>query len=124
MKFQVRIDDALEAVNKHFSNHVVELKTATTEWIRQVTAALEIYRDALDRKGLEASYDELQRLQFARPQDNRAQYSRLISALKHASKAGQTILEVNEDESDRIFNDNWDWRQVSKVSNSYYIPRS
>ena len=120
MKFWIKTDRALEAVSKHLQEHITELNHATTEWVRQVTVALGLYTDAVNRKGLEASWDELHRLQYSRPKDNRPEYSKFMSALTHAKEAGQENIEVDEEDVDRIFNDNWDWRVVSKTANASY----
>ncbi len=40
--------------------------------------------------------------------------------MKKAKGCGQKILEMHEEDYDRIFNDNFDWRVRSKLSNAPY----
>lgn len=123
MQFKVKIEDALTVLRKNLADHVVELKEATTGWIEQVTTELTTLKDAVDRQGLEASNDRLYQLFYAKPRDNRREYARYIGALERTQAAGETLIEMDEDDYDRMFNDNWDWRQLSKVSNASYTTR-
>lgn len=123
MKFKINIDTAIEAMIKNLDEHKVELKDATTGWTVQAIAALERLRDAIDRKGLDASHNELWQLLANRPVDNRKHYSKFLGALERAKQDGQAHVEVDEDDYDRIFNDNWEWRIQSKISNARYTPQ-
>lgn len=120
MKFDMKIDTAIQALEKNLSDHVVELNEATKEWAKQITAALGKFGDAVNRNGLKAAHDELHGLMYKRPVDTRAQYSKYLSAMKRAQADGQTHITVDEDDHDQIYNDNWDWRTSSKATNSTY----
>jgi hypothetical protein len=120
MKFQIAIDTAIEVLQKNLDEHVTELTEARTEWTKLSIVALEKYRDAIDRTGLDASIDELYKLSYSRPKDSRKEYSKFMGAMKRAKQDGQTHVTVDEDDYDRIFNDNWEWRVASKTSNSTY----
>lgn len=119
MKFVIKVDKALEAAERNLQEHIVELNEARTAWVEQVKAALDELKNAVDREGLKVSNDTLQRLFHAKPQDNRANYSRYIGALKLAQENGATI-EMDEVEYDHLFNDNWNWRVSSKTANASY----
>ncbi len=121
MKININVDDAIKALKANLEIHKVELKEAVAEWTRLVLVALEKYRDAVDREGLKASHTELLHLFHRQPVDTRAQYSKFISALERAK--GPSV-EVDEDDCDRIFSDNWDWRIQSKSANATYSSKS
>lgn len=120
MKFKIRIDDAIAALEKNLQEHIVELKEATAAWTGQVIQALETLRDAMDRDGLRTSNEELSALFYRRPTDNRAQYSKYLGGLRTAKNSGESIVEMDEDEYDCAFNDNWEWRAQSKILNTSY----
>lgn len=120
MKLNIKISTAIDVLKKNQAIHIGELKEATDEWVRLVMLALEKFRDAVDRRGLQASHEELSRLFHMRPQDNRAEYSKMLGAMGQAQVDGQSHVEVDEDDYDRIFMDNWDWRIRSKTANSAY----
>lgn len=120
MKFNMKIDTAIQSLEKNLSYHVVELKEATEEWTKQITTALEKFRDAVSRNGLKAAHDDLHRLMYTRPVDTRAQYSKYLSAMKRAQADGQSHITVDENDHDQIYNDNWDWRTSSKMTNRAY----
>jgi len=119
MKFKIAVKKALETAEKNLQEHIVELNEATIGWTEKVKAALDALRDAIDREGLKASGENLRQLLYSKPVDNRTHYSRFIGALKLAAE-NQEIIEMDEIEYDHLFNDNWDWRVSSKVSNSTY----
>src|SRR5882672_7051171 len=119
MKFKIAVKKALETAEKNLQEHIVELNEATIGWTEKVKAALDTLRDAVNRDGLKASGETLNQLLYSKPIDNRANYSRFIGALKLALE-NQEIIEMDEIEYDHLFNDNWDWRVSSKVSNSTY----
>lgn len=123
MKFNVSIQRALDTLQKNLDDHVAELKEATTGWAEKVRDELVSFGAAVDRVGVKASHDRLYTLFYQRPQDNRLQYAKLIGALKLAQETGQATVEMDEDDYDRSFNDNWDWRQQSKVANATYSLR-
>lgn len=120
MKFKISIDGAIEVTTKNLEEHKVEYAEAVTGWTTQAVKALEDMRDAIDRKGADAGHDALWQLFARRPVDNRKNYSKFLSALARAKQDGQTHVEVDEDDYDRIFNDNWDWRVQSKAGNARY----
>lgn len=123
MKFQVNIEKAQAVLKINLEEHVVELKEATTAWIEQVKKELEALRDAVDRKGLEASHASLNKLFYGVPKDSRKDYARYIGALTTAAESGQTHVELDDEDYDRMFNDNWEWRAASKASNSLYYTK-
>ena len=123
MKFKIAVKKALETAEKNLQEHIVELNEATVGWTEKVKTALDNLRDAVNRDGLKASGETLNQLLYSKPIDNRANYSRYIGAMKLAVENGQENIELDEIEYDHLFNDNWDWRVSSKVSNSTYISR-
>jgi hypothetical protein len=120
MQFNIKIDQALAVLEKNLQEHIVELAEANQVWTAQTVRALEELRDATKRDGLKASYEKVQQLFYKKPQDNRAMYSKFIGALKQAQVAGELNIQMDEDDYDRTFNDNWDWRIQSKTANSSY----
>jgi len=123
MKFRIAIDTALDTVQKNLDAHLQEFKDASDVWIADVTVALERLRDAVSKQGVRASQVELQKLFYSVPQDNRSQYATYIGALKLAKANGATDIELDEDDYDRVFNDNWQWRAASKALNETYSSR-
>ena len=120
MKFDIKLDSAIAAMEKNLSDHVKELTEANEGWTHQVIDALEKFRDAVNRQGLKASHDALYKLMYSRPVDNRSLYSKYLSALKRAKADGQELISVDEEDHDHIYNDNWEWRVASKSSNTAY----
>lgn len=120
MKFNMQIETAIEALEKNLNEHVTELKEATAGWTTEMIEALNKFRDAVDRRGLEASHVEIYNLLHSRPVDTRAKYSKYLSAMKRAQADGQSHVAVDEDDHDRIYNDNWEWRVSSKAANVRY----
>ncbi len=123
MKFRIAVKKALETAEKNLQEHIVELNEATIGWTEKVKTALDALRDAVNRDGLKASGETLSQLLYSKPVDNRANYSRFIGAMKLAVENGQENIELDEIEYDHLFNDNWDWRVASKVSNAAYANR-
>ena len=123
MQLTVKIDSAIAALEKNLEEHKVELREAMQGWTAKTIAEIEMLRDAVQRDQLKASVETLRRLFYEKPQDNRVQYSKYLSALKAAQGAGNTTVTMDEEEHDRIFNDNWDWRIQSKALNSSYKSR-
>jgi len=137
MKFEINISSAIAAGEKSLSEHIQELKDATDVWVEDVKSTLDEQKSALDeygkavtRQGLKASIDRVQAatqklstLLYNKPMDNRSEYSKYIGALKVAHQDGQLKITIDETEYDCIFNDNWDWRRTSKMSNSVYSTR-
>lgn len=120
MKFEVKIDEAIAMLEKNAREHDKELAEAIPEWTAQLKAAIDKFRDAVDRKALNASISELWNLHNSRPVDNRNQYATYLGGLRHSKEAGALVVQLDEDTYDQIFNDNWNWRQVSLTSNSTY----
>lgn len=123
MKTKILIATAIEALDKNLADHVAEYADAIEVWTTDAVAALEALRDALDRKGVEASSDALWRIYSTKPIDNRKQYSKFLGMLRRAQESDQRHIEVDEDDYDRIFQDNWDWRRSSKAVNATYSSR-
>ncbi len=119
MKFKITVKKALEVAEKNLQEHITELNEATKGWTEKVKTALDNLRDAVDREGVKASDETLRQLFYSKPVDNRAHYSRFIGALKLAAD-NQEVIELDEDEYDHLFNDNWVWRVSSKSSNAAY----
>jgi hypothetical protein len=120
MQIRIKIDDALAVLRKNLSEHIAEVAEARAGWIEQMIAALKQFRDAIDRRGLDASHNELYHLMHSRPVDYRSRYSRFIGALELSLKAGDSHMTIDEDDYDRMFNDNWDWRVQSRSTNAGY----
>jgi hypothetical protein len=123
MKFELNIDSAIKVIEENLNTHIIELRDAKEVWVEDLKTALDRFRDAVDRKGLEASHDEVQHIMYKRPVDNRSNYSKYLHALKRAKEDGQLKITVDEDDYDRIFNDNWEWRVSSKAGNIAYSSR-
>lgn len=119
MKFKIKIQKALEVAEKNLQEHIVELKEASDEWTRQVHKAIDNLNEAVTRNGLKASHNDLHNLFYKKPIDNRPNYSRYIGALKLGAENSE-FIDMDEDEYDRLFNDNWEWRMSSKLTNSSY----
>lgn len=124
MKLQLGIDIALGVLTTNLDDHLRELAEAKEGWIEKVKAELDKLRDAVNRKGLDASNHALSLLFHSCPRDNRKEYSKFIGALERAKASGQTHVEIDEDDYDQMFNDNWDWRRASKTTNSTYLKSS
>jgi hypothetical protein len=123
MKFNIKIDTALTTVQKNFAEHQVEFQDASEVWVKDVAAALEELRNAVSVHGVHASYHKVQSLFYAVPRDNRVQYATYIGALQLAQQSGADMIELDEDDYRRVFNDDWDWRQASKTTNAAYSSR-
>lgn len=123
MKTKIHIEQALVVLRKNLDDHVVELKDATDVWIKDAVAALEKMRDAVDREGIKASSQTLWGVMSARPEDNRMQYAKFIGMLDRARESDQVYIDVDEDDYDCIFQDNWSWRRSSKERNTSYSSR-
>ena len=124
MKARIAIDLALSALKKNLADHLVELSEAKSGWTEKVIVEITKLRDAVSRKSEDASNEALQRLFYSRPVDNRRQYSKFISILERAKESGESHVELDEDDSDNIFNDNWDWRIASRATNTSYSKRN
>lgn len=124
MKFQVDIETALAVLKDNLEEHIVELREATSVWVEEVKKELDAFKDAVDRKGLEASHTSLNQLFYKTPKDSRKDYSRYIGALETAKASGQQHVELDDEDYDRMFNDNWEWRAASKTSNSLYYTKN
>lgn len=120
MKFSIDIGIALATLKKNLKEHIEELDGAKVGWVEKVKAELDALRDAVDRKGLDASSHALTMLFHTSPKDNRKDYSKYIGALEKAKESGQSQVELDEDDYDAMFNDNWDWRISSKTTNATY----
>lgn len=123
MKTKVNIDAAIEVLQQNLDEHVTELSDATDVWITDAVAALEKMRDAIDREGVKAASNGLWSVLHAKPEDNRLQYAKFLGMLKRAKESQQEFIEVDEDDYDCIFQDNWSWRQSSKARNTSYSSR-
>jgi hypothetical protein len=121
MQFRILTKSALETLERNLAVHIEELKEAQEEWTAQMIGALERFRDAIDRVGLRASLDEIHKLSYSRPKDNRVEYSKFIGAMRMSlGDIVEHYTEMDEDEYDMIFNDNFSWRRESKMSNASY----
>lgn len=120
MKFQIRVDDAIATLDKNLTDHILELNDATEVWVDKMNQALTKYSVAINSKGLLASHMELNQLMNFPPIDHRANYSKYITSFEKARDAGQTTIEVDEEDIAHIYQDNWDWRNYSKTTNSNY----
>src|SRR5215469_7340555 len=123
MKFDVKISQCLSVLEKNLEEHLMEYKDASEVWTDDVIQELKNLRDAVDKKGLDASSSALYALFSSKPKDNRKEYSRLITSMKAALASGQKKITMDEDECDRVLNDNFDWRLSSKESNIAYSSR-
>jgi len=123
MKTKIRIETAIEVLQKNLDEHATELVDATDVWIKDAVAALEKMRDAVDREGVKASGQALWAILAARPEDNRMQYAKFLGMLKRAKDSGEIMIECDEDDYDCIFQDNWSWRVASKARNTSYSSR-
>lgn len=123
MKTKIHIEQAIVVLQKNLDDHVVELKDATDVWIKDAVAALEKMRDAVDREGIKASAQAMWAVLNARPEDNRLQYAKFLGMLRRARESDQVHIDVDEDDYDCIFQDNWSWRRSSKERNTSYSSR-
>jgi hypothetical protein len=123
MKARIEIGRAIEVLQKNLDGHAIELVDATDVWVKDAVAACEKMRDAVDRQGIKAGSEELWKVFHARPEDNRLQYGKFLGMLKRAQESGESHIEVDEDDYDCIFQDNWTWRQASKLRNTSYSSR-
>jgi len=123
MQLTVPINKALETLHRNLDEHITELKKANEVWTEEVIEALGKMRDAMRRDALHASNAELSQLFYQKPIDNRANYSKFIGALELARDGGQTTMQIDEEDYDRMFADNWDWRRHSKTINATYTAK-
>jgi len=121
MKLTVPLADCVTALKKNLDSHISELDTANRVWVEKTKEALTFLVEAVDRRGVQASYDNLANLFLQKPIDNRALYSKYLGLMELAMKAGGTTTEMDENTYDQIFNDNWQWRIASKMSNASYL---
>jgi len=123
MKVKIKIDNAIVALEKNLDVHVVEFHDAIDVWTADAITALEHARDAVTRNQLKADVVELWNIFHRRPVDNRPNYSKYLGMLRQAREAGEIEIVCDEDEYDRIFQDNWDWRISSRATNTAYAAR-
>jgi hypothetical protein len=120
MKVKIKLHDTLAVLEQNLAMHILEFSEASKGWTSQVIAELGRMQDAMTRETVKTSFTALQHLFYAKPIDNRANYSRYIGLIKLAAENGARDLEVDEEEYDKIFNDNWEWRLLSKTANASY----
>jgi hypothetical protein len=120
MKVRVRIDESIAALKKNLSDHVVELTEAIEVWTEDLHKAMTEFGAAVNRDGLKASHEKLYRLMYQRPADNRLEYAKYIGMLERTKSSGEAFVAIDEDEYDRVFNDNWEWRSASRTTNAIY----
>ena len=123
MKARIEIGAAVAVLTQNADEHIVEYQDAVEVWVADAKSALDTFAKALDRDSRTASIDALWRIMTAKPIDNRPQYSKFINMLERARMGGETHVECDEDDYDRIFQDQWDWRLSSKARNTTYSSR-
>lgn len=120
MKIKYPITEVLSALRNNLQSHDAELKEAMSRWTEQVIIALHELSDAVNRFGVEASNNKLVQLFYNKPKDVRVQYSKYIGMLQRAAQHGEKLVELDDEEYDRFFNDNWEWATAAKVANTAY----
>lgn len=120
MKLTIKIKDALDALQKNLAEHITEYDEARTTWVTQMHDALNEFRGTINRKGVQANHERIYKLIMQRPVDLRAVYSKHIGALELAEKAGEDTFQIDEDDYDQMFNDNWSWARQGRLTNSTY----
>ena len=120
MKFKIKIDIAIGELERNLETHARELREAMEVWNGKVMTALEALTDAVSRKGIQASNDELSGLFYRKPIDHRSNYATYLGALKRAKESGQEFIELDENDYECIFADQFQWRVQSSTTNSMY----
>lgn len=124
LRFSVLCDDALAALRKNEKEHVEELAEARKVWIKNMATEQAKLQAAISANPLDddkAVLKPIRELAGNPPVDNRDQYKKYIGSFEAAKRAGQDKVSMDADEYDRLFNDNWAWRVLSKASNMAYI---
>jgi len=123
MKARIKVDNAIAVLEKNLAEHITEYGDAMDVWKEDAKKAIDTFAAAFDRDSLKASATDIYVLFNRKPVDNRPNYSKYLGMLKQAKEAGQTEFECEEDEYDRIFQDEWDWRRASRATNVGYSSR-
>ena len=120
MKMTLDAGNVVIVLKKNLDKHQVELVEAMEVWAEKVHSALTELASAVDRDGIKAKSDGLMSLLHHRPKDVRSEYAKYIGLLERGIEAGNSTVDVDDEEYDQLFNDNWTWSRQASASNATY----
>lgn len=110
--------DIVDALRKFRDEHVSGFDVAKDNFRKLRVEKLAEALDLAEAAKVEESKKKVAEVnQMIEPQDMRKEYDNLINLFLYTQ---DTTVELNSQQADHIFNDNWDWAVSAKFSNSFY----
>lgn len=119
MKSRYAASLVLSTLKEHREAHVIELTKATAIWKDKMRVACANLQADIDELGTKSPHlRTMQSLLHKKPVDNVKSYDDRIGMI---DKADTSEVELDEEDYDQVFNDNWHWRSAGKFTNQSYI---
>lgn len=102
---KVKQAELLTNLKINLKQHKIDVKEALEARHNEIE---EYFIQAQETMSNNPSYQPKENINFPLPQDNSAEYSR---AIRMVEMSVETIIELTEDQFDKLVMDNWHWKQ-------------
>ena len=111
---KVKKCELLEVLNKNLVNHIEDVLDALS--LRR-SEMKEYFANTLLRMDKDDNYDAKENINFAKPIDSSDDYRK---AIRMVEMTQDEIIELSEDQFDKLVMDNWDWKQALTMTSAMY----
>lgn len=111
---KIKKEELLIAVRSNLEQHKKDVQEALE--LRR-SEMLDYYKMKIHHIENDPSYQPKENENFPMPQDNSSDYEKAICMLEMTQ---DKIIELNEDQFDKLVMDNWHWKNVLKATSAMY----
>lgn len=114
LKIQVTVKDLLKHLERNKAAHVKEYSSALKVYFKKLKSELAKMTESVAASKMRSD-DYI--IRFARPVNKSKEYDKYIRMLKMSV---DTQVEISATEYDCFVNDEWEWIQYAKTTNTFY----
>lgn len=103
----VLIDDLIEVLEGNLSEHKAIFDKAVANYRVAATQRLQAEMDQINKRFLHEV-----RIALPVPEDHSGDYERILRMLRMAKAAGNTIMNLTDEEARMYVQDDWEWRRA------------
>lgn len=106
--------DLLQSLKQNLENHVDDVGEALD--LRRIEMK-EYFNSVLSKMDDDENYDPKENISFPKPLDNSADY---LKAIRMVEMTQEEIIELDENQFDKLVMDNWGWKQTLINTSAVY----
>lgn len=112
----VKIDrnELLKVLKENKEKHVIDVAEAMALRRDEI---ISYFTDSLERMNRDSTWNPKEKINFPMPADHSADYEK---AIRMVTMTQETIIELDENQFDKLVMDNWDWKQELISTSAIY----